>query len=173
MQRRLDRSYSWHVIVVLFSWPTLMPSLSYSTWSYSTDQSLWSLRSLWRNPHHAETAGHICFSRSMSFFIRTDNMQRESKGEMLTLHPTTKNYVYAIVFLFNWPIFVLYQSYTNHRLIQLTNRRRFCSRALGAVTRTPSWFLQQILLVIEVVPLLLLTVGTFSIFKLLCHTLLY
>ena len=46
----------------------LMSSLSYSTSSYSTDQSLWSLRSLWRNPHHAETAGHICFSRSRSSF---------------------------------------------------------------------------------------------------------
>ena len=77
-----------------------------------------------------------------------------------------------IIVLFNWPIFVLHESYTNQRLIQLTNRRRFCSRALGAVTRTPSWFLQQILLVIEVVPLLLLTMGTFSIFKLFCHTLL-
>ena len=48
----------------------------------------------------------FAFQGQCLFFIRTDNMQWESKGEMLTLHPTTKN-----------------DTLCHRRLIQLTNFR--------------------------------------------------
>ena len=48
---------------------------------------------------------------------------------------------------------------------ELTNLRKFCSRAFGAVTRTPSWFLQGFLLV---QPIIFVTRTTFWLLKGFC-----